>query len=185
MSQTLDLASTKEIADRLSVTPQRVHQLSRQDGFPAPVSELACGRIWLASDIEAWIAKTGTVRALRGLSPDERKRIPRRDKKRPKDDPWDADAVRFLQTTELGWEQEWAYDELVGCLRERPSQELDPDRVEEARTLVWEYGVTCRLDPGGDTIHFFRSDLGRPTYPASARERRTWLRQGFPPQPPR
>ncbi len=27
-----------------------------QKGFPDPVYELAMGRIWLASDVEAWIA---------------------------------------------------------------------------------------------------------------------------------
>lgn len=179
----LDVVGTAEIAKMLSVTPQRVHQLTGEAGFPAPAAKLKCGRIWHTAEVEAWIADTGTVRPPKSLSPD--KGVPRRDRNRPEDDPWDADAVRFLRSTELGQEQNWQYDELFGCLRQRPSLVIPPERDEEARHLTWEYGVTCRPDPGGETIHFFRSDAGRPHYPESARERRTWLRQGFPPLPPR
>jgi hypothetical protein len=48
---------TAEIADRLGVTPARVHQItdSRKLGFPAPLARLRMGQVWLAEDVEAWI----------------------------------------------------------------------------------------------------------------------------------
>jgi len=47
----LDLVGTKEIAQMLGVTKQRVSDLSRSDKFPAPVAHLAVGRIWTRSSI--------------------------------------------------------------------------------------------------------------------------------------
>lgn len=51
------LMGTAEIADRLGVTPARVHQItdSRKLGFPAPLTRLRMGQVWLADDVEAWI----------------------------------------------------------------------------------------------------------------------------------
>lgn len=48
---------TAEIADRLGVTPARVHQItdSRKLDFPAPLQRLAMGQVWLASEVEEWI----------------------------------------------------------------------------------------------------------------------------------
>jgi prophage regulatory protein len=41
----------------LGVSKQRADQLTRTDGFPRPVSELASGRIWRKSDVTKWIAR--------------------------------------------------------------------------------------------------------------------------------
>lgn len=51
---------TAEIADRLSVTAARVHQItdSKKLDFPAPLQpRLRMGQVWLAQDVEAWIAE--------------------------------------------------------------------------------------------------------------------------------
>jgi len=50
---------TAEIADRLGVTPARVHQItdSRKLSFPQPLARLRMGQVWLARDVEAWIAE--------------------------------------------------------------------------------------------------------------------------------
>jgi prophage regulatory protein len=51
-----ELVSTAEIAALLNVSIQRVHQLMHAyEDFPTPVAELAVGRIWQRSDIEAWV----------------------------------------------------------------------------------------------------------------------------------
>ncbi len=55
------LLSTPEIAEMLGVSRQRVDQLSRTEGFPAPAAELAIGRVWNREDIEAWARKTGRL----------------------------------------------------------------------------------------------------------------------------
>lgn len=47
----LDLVGTKEIAEMLGVTKQRVSDLARTDRFPAPVAHLAVGRIWTRPSI--------------------------------------------------------------------------------------------------------------------------------------
>lgn len=54
--------STPEIAELLGITRQRVDQLSRTEAFPAPVAELAIGRVWRRMDIEAWARETGRLR---------------------------------------------------------------------------------------------------------------------------
>lgn len=58
------LASGREAANLLGVSRQRVHQLATQHpDFPAPVARLACGSIWLLSDVEdfarTWTRKPG------------------------------------------------------------------------------------------------------------------------------
>lgn len=50
----LELMGAAEVAAALGVSRQRVNQLAHSDGFPRPVAVLEAGRIWLASDIEAW-----------------------------------------------------------------------------------------------------------------------------------
>jgi hypothetical protein len=55
------LVSTVEIAARLGVSRQRVDQLSRTAGFPAPRAELAIGRVWDWSAVEAWAKATGRL----------------------------------------------------------------------------------------------------------------------------
>ena len=49
------LMGAGEIGDRLGVSRQRVQQLIGKPGFPAPYDELQMGKVWLISDIEAWI----------------------------------------------------------------------------------------------------------------------------------
>lgn len=50
------LMGLQEIEKRLGVSRQRVHQLTEQASFPAAYDVIKAGRIWLAEDIEAWIA---------------------------------------------------------------------------------------------------------------------------------
>ena len=50
------LMGAHEIRLRIGrITRQRVYQLARRPDFPAPVADLAQGKIWLADDVEAWI----------------------------------------------------------------------------------------------------------------------------------
>lgn len=53
-----ELVGIAEIQALLGVGRSRVDQLSRQRGFPEPVSELAVSRtrLWERSEIETWIA---------------------------------------------------------------------------------------------------------------------------------
>ena len=59
----LDLVGTKEIAEMLGVTKQRVSDLSRSEKFPSPVAHPAVGRIWTRSSIghflEEWDRRPG------------------------------------------------------------------------------------------------------------------------------
>jgi prophage regulatory protein len=51
-----------EIAELLGVSRQRVDAIVRSDPeFPAPVAQLAAGRIWLKADVEYWARKTGRL----------------------------------------------------------------------------------------------------------------------------
>lgn len=50
----MELAGMAEICQILGVSRQRADALTRYVGFPAPVAELAAGRIWLRSDIVQW-----------------------------------------------------------------------------------------------------------------------------------
>lgn len=45
-----------EIADRLKIGRTRVYQLVSRRDFPEPYVKLAMGQVWLASDVEEWIA---------------------------------------------------------------------------------------------------------------------------------
>jgi prophage regulatory protein len=49
------LMGPAEIADRLSVSRQRVYILTNRYDFPRPRWELAMGKIWWNRDVEAWI----------------------------------------------------------------------------------------------------------------------------------
>ncbi|MBB2947339.1 putative DNA-binding transcriptional regulator AlpA [Actinoplanes lutulentus] len=51
------LMGAHEIRVRLGgISRQRVYQLASRADFPAPVANLAQGKVWLTSDVEAWIA---------------------------------------------------------------------------------------------------------------------------------
>jgi prophage regulatory protein len=55
-STALRLMGAHEIRVRIGrISRQRVYQLARRPDFPAPVADLAQGKIWLADDVEAWI----------------------------------------------------------------------------------------------------------------------------------
>jgi prophage regulatory protein len=51
------IMGAKEIQDRLSVSRQRTYILINRRDFPAPRWKLAMGQVWLADDVEAWIAQ--------------------------------------------------------------------------------------------------------------------------------
>ena len=48
------LAGVTEVDDILGVSRQRAAQLAETQGFPAPVAELASGRIWRSQDVRLW-----------------------------------------------------------------------------------------------------------------------------------
>lgn len=51
--------STGEVARALGVSRQRADQLSRQAGFPKPVSEALTGRRWRPVDVRRWAKAHG------------------------------------------------------------------------------------------------------------------------------
>ena len=54
-AMTSHLVGLSEIAAMLGVSRQRASQIVRDyDDFPAPVAELASGRIWETAAVEAW-----------------------------------------------------------------------------------------------------------------------------------
>jgi len=58
----LDLVGVAEVAAMLGLTTQRIDQLARRDpDFPAPVAELAAGRIWSRAEIVAWARQAGRL----------------------------------------------------------------------------------------------------------------------------
>jgi prophage regulatory protein len=66
-----NLVGIHEIAELLGVSRQRVDAISRtHDDFPAPVAELASGRIWKRQVIEEWARRNGRAQK----QPDSRKR---------------------------------------------------------------------------------------------------------------
>lgn len=51
------MVGAHEIRIRLGgVSRQRVYQLTCRDDFPTPVADLVQGKVWLAADVETWIA---------------------------------------------------------------------------------------------------------------------------------
>ena len=51
------LMGAMEIQARLGITRQWTYVLTGRRDFPEPVVELGMGKIWLAEDVEAWIAE--------------------------------------------------------------------------------------------------------------------------------
>jgi len=98
--------------------------------------------------------------------------VPERDPDRPQNDPWDADAVRYLLSHAVV-AQRWSKSVLFECLREQPGRRKTmPQRVEEAARLAEIHGVERRRE--GSVLNFFRTDLDRPDYPAGPDERRVY-----------
>ena len=56
------LMGLTEIARLLGVSRQRVHQLSKADGFPEPAAVLAAGPVWETATVEAWARETGRLK---------------------------------------------------------------------------------------------------------------------------
>jgi predicted DNA-binding transcriptional regulator AlpA len=56
-----DLVGVAEIAEALGVSRQRVHQLTKLEGFPEPVAVLSAGTIWTRREVEAWAKQTGRL----------------------------------------------------------------------------------------------------------------------------
>jgi predicted DNA-binding transcriptional regulator AlpA len=49
---------THEIRVRLGgISRQRAYELTMRRSFPEPVADLAQGKVWLADDVERWIAE--------------------------------------------------------------------------------------------------------------------------------
>lgn len=54
----MGLMGAHEIRMRLGgISRQRVHQITSRPDFPAPIANLAQGKIWQAEDVEKWIAE--------------------------------------------------------------------------------------------------------------------------------
>ncbi|MFI6824430.1 helix-turn-helix transcriptional regulator [Micromonospora sp. NPDC050187] len=51
------LYGAQELRERLGVSRTRVLQLVARPDFPEPYERLAGGAIWLAEDVERWIAE--------------------------------------------------------------------------------------------------------------------------------
>ena len=52
-----------EIAALLGISRQRTQQLVNKAGFPAPVAELAMGKVWDAADVRDWAIADGRIPA--------------------------------------------------------------------------------------------------------------------------
>lgn len=50
------LVGPHELAQLLGITRQHVHQLIKADDFPAPLAELAMGKVWDGHAVAAWYA---------------------------------------------------------------------------------------------------------------------------------
>ncbi len=58
------LVGATEVGEMLDWPPRKVATYAMPDrrrvnGFPAPVAELGCGRIWLRSEVEEWARGKG------------------------------------------------------------------------------------------------------------------------------
>ncbi len=53
----VNLMGSHEIRVRLGgISRQRVYQITQRRDFPEPVAKLEMGNVWLAEDVEEWIA---------------------------------------------------------------------------------------------------------------------------------
>lgn len=160
----LELAGVYEVAEEIGVSRQRVYVLAQTYGFPKPLAVLRSGSVWDLSEIRRW---RNEMRPESNATP----RVPDRDPDRPADDPWDADAVRYLMPL-TGRSRGWLMEHLRG------QERLDPRDVDVARATARQHGVEVRAHPDGRTFHLFRTDSEAPTpYPASEAERRAWRKQ--------
>jgi predicted DNA-binding transcriptional regulator AlpA len=61
-SQT-ELVIAVDIAERLGISPQRVHVLVSGPGFPKPLGKLGRSAVWRWSSVERWARETGRLPA--------------------------------------------------------------------------------------------------------------------------
>lgn len=55
---TFRLMGAAEIAKRLGgLSRERVYQITQRRNFPEPYAKLTMGFVWLATDVEAWVAE--------------------------------------------------------------------------------------------------------------------------------
>lgn len=52
-----EVMGAAEIGRLLGVSRQRVQQLVKTEGFPAPVAVLDMGKVWKADDVHRWAAQ--------------------------------------------------------------------------------------------------------------------------------
>ena len=107
--------------------------------------------------------------------------VPPRDPERVTDDPWDANAVRWLLGRPGG--SSWTRGTLMECLRRQPNRLRSmPARVEAAARFAAANGVEQSEESrgGGKVVHLYRTDADAPEYPADSEERRLLLRSDSP-----
>lgn len=57
-----DLVGAAEIAERLGIVRQSVHQLRRRHpDFPEPIAKLKQTHVWAWSEVEEWAKQTGRL----------------------------------------------------------------------------------------------------------------------------
>ncbi|MEV2240591.1 AlpA family phage regulatory protein [Micromonospora sp. NPDC049891] len=58
MARKLRLVGSAEIRVMLGgISRQRVYRITSRRDFPEPVAQLSMGNVWLAEDVERWIAE--------------------------------------------------------------------------------------------------------------------------------
>ncbi len=57
MHGTHPLLGFRELADTLGVSKQNTRKHTLKPGFPAPLARLACGPVWSASDVAAYLER--------------------------------------------------------------------------------------------------------------------------------
>jgi hypothetical protein len=103
--------------------------------------------------------------------------VPERDPERPQDDPWDANAVRWLLGQPGGGA--WTRGKLMQCLRKQPAQGArTPADVQHAADFADRHGVKRVAEEYGTqfVVRLYRTDAGAPSYPRTPQERRELLR---------
>ena len=64
-TDTVGLVGLAEIQDLLTISKDRVGELTFRGDFPAPTADLAQGAVWLREEVEAWVDEhTDAVAAL-------------------------------------------------------------------------------------------------------------------------
>jgi predicted DNA-binding transcriptional regulator AlpA len=56
-----ELVIAVDIAERLGISPQRVHVLVSGPGFPKPIGTLGRSAVWRWSSVERWAQETGRL----------------------------------------------------------------------------------------------------------------------------